>query len=75
VATTHDDFDLVVLRVPGLELQGENPRSNPRWLYLAMTMFLRRYLVEGIARICLDLIFKVKTYDLAFVVGSGHGGA
>jgi hypothetical protein len=36
-------------RAPGLELQGENPKSDLSWLYLAMTVFLHRYLVEGIA--------------------------
>ena len=35
-------------------------RSNPSWLYFTMVMFLRCYLVEGIARICLDWFFKVK---------------
>lgn len=31
-----------------------------------MTVFLHRYLVGGIARICSDLIFRVKTQDLTF---------
>ena len=44
-----------------LKVRGENPRSDLNWLYLAMAMFLRRYLDEGIARMCSDLFFRVKT--------------
>ena len=35
------------LRVSSLDLQGENPRSDLYWLYLAMADFCR-FLVEGI---------------------------
>lgn len=52
VTTTHDDFDFVVLsRVPGLEFQGEHHRYDPSLLYLAVSVFFRRYLIEGIAQI------------------------
>ena len=38
-----------VFQVSGFELRLEYPRSDPSWLYLAMVVFLRCYLVEGIA--------------------------
>ncbi|XP_044961018.1 putative receptor-like protein kinase At4g00960 isoform X3 [Hordeum vulgare subsp. vulgare] len=37
-------------KVPDLGFRGENPRFDPIWLYLVMTMFLHHYLMEGIAQ-------------------------
>ena len=40
---------------------GWEPWSSLSLLYLAMVIFLCRYLVEGIAQICSDWFFRVKT--------------
>ena len=55
------DFDSGATRAPGLELRGEI-LGQPRVVMPGNgDVFLRRYLVEGIARICSDCFFRVKT--------------
>ena len=58
------DFDGGVTQAPGLELRGEI-LGQPRVVMPGNgDGFLRHYLVEGIARICLDRFFRVKTQIL-----------
>lgn len=52
-------FDLVVFSTYSIS-NFKNPRSGPSLLYLAMAMFFCCYLVESIARIYSDLLFRVK---------------
>ena len=60
VVTTRESLDGGATRAPNLELRGES-LGDQGWLCLAMPMFLRRYLVDGIVRICSDWFFRVKT--------------
>ena len=66
---------MVVLRAPGLELRGESLGQTRVVIPGNGDFFLHRDFVGGIARIRSDCFFRVKTLILAFVVGSGDGGA
>ena len=68
------DFE-VVLRAPGLELRGESLGHTRVVIPGDGDVFLCRYLVGGIARLCSDYFFRVKTLIPDSVVGSGNGGA
>ena len=54
VATQHMiDCNSGASRVPGLELRVK-PRCDTSWSYMAMAIFMHRYIVESIVRICSD---------------------
>ena len=54
------NFSFVVLLEYCLKLRGEDPRPDPSWLHVTMTMFLHCYIIEDIARIWPELFFREK---------------
>jgi hypothetical protein len=48
VEVTPADFVLRVLLELHLNFWGENPRSDPKWLYLAMVWLSSHFIVEAI---------------------------